>query len=79
MLKKFTLQKFTKYSMHTMHTINKIQNQQIQTYTYYAISTYSTILKKSLYMYKAQSTINKAPAPAPAKSNTIPSQILKLL
>ena len=30
-------------------------------------------------MYKAQITINKAPALAPTKSNTIPSQILKSL
>ena len=30
-------------------------------------------------MYKAQFTINKAPALAPTKSNTIPSQILKSL
>ena len=30
-------------------------------------------------MYKARSTINKAPAPASAKSNTIPSQNSKII
>ena len=30
-------------------------------------------------MYKEQSAINKAPAPAPAKSNTIPSRNSKII